>query len=109
MPHPSILTITEETLEQDKLLTALKKIGYTHIITADSAKNGWAVLKTLDVGCVIATYDMSNIFRTGAIENVEKKRTPGRFAFFFSRQRIYQNQGHQSRPGRCQRAFCHSL
>lgn len=82
MPHPSILTITEETLEQEKLLTALKKIGYTHIITADSANTGWAVLKTSDVGCVIAAYDMSDISGLALLKILRKEERLGDLPFF---------------------------
>lgn len=84
MPHPSILTITQDTLEQDKLLTALKKIGYTHIITADSAKNGWAVLKTSDIGCVISAYDMSDISGLALLKTLRKKERLGDLPFFLA-------------------------
>ncbi|NWH05948.1 tetratricopeptide repeat protein [Desulfobacter latus] len=73
MPYPSILTIIPNTLEQDKLSTALKKIGYTHIITADSANSGWAVLKTTDVGCVIAAYNISDISGLALLKFLKKE------------------------------------
>jgi tetratricopeptide (TPR) repeat protein len=84
MPHSTILTITEETLEQDRLLTALKKIGYTHIITADSANTGWAVLKTSDVGCVIAAYDMSDISGLALLKILRKEERLGNMPFFLA-------------------------
>ncbi|WP_462270243.1 tetratricopeptide repeat protein [Desulfobacter sp.] len=84
MPHPTILTITEETLEQDRLLTALKKIGYTHIITADSANTGWALLKTSDVGCVIAAYDMSDISGLALLKILRKEERLGNMPFFLA-------------------------
>jgi tetratricopeptide (TPR) repeat protein len=84
MPHPTILTITEETLEQDRLLTALKKIGYTHIITADSANTGWAVLKTSDVGCVIAAYNMSDISGLALLKILRKEERLGNMPFFLA-------------------------
>nr|WP_320016882.1 tetratricopeptide repeat protein [uncultured Desulfobacter sp.] len=84
MPHPSILTITQDSLEQDKLLTALKKIGYTHIIAADSANTGWAILKTSDIGCVIAAYDMSNISGLALLKTLRKKERLGDLPFFLA-------------------------
>ena len=84
MPHPSILTITQDTLEQDKLLTALKKIGYTHIITADSANTGWAILKTSDVGCVIAAYDMGDISGLALLKILRKEERLGDLPFFLA-------------------------
>ena len=84
MPHPSILTIIQDTLEQDQLLTALKKIGYTHIITADSANTGWAILKTSDVGCVIAAYDMSDISGLALLKILRKEERLGNMPFFLA-------------------------
>jgi len=84
MTHPSILTITEDTLEQDRLLTALKKIGYTHIITADSADNGWTVLKASDIGCVIAAYDMSDMSGLALLKILRKEERLGDLPFFLT-------------------------
>lgn len=84
MTHPSILTITEDTLEQDKLLTALKKIGYTQIITADSADNGWAVLKSSEVGCAIAAYDMSDMSGLALLKILRKEERLGDLPFFLT-------------------------
>jgi len=84
MTHPSILTITEDTLEQDRLLTALNKIGYTHIITAGSADNGWAVLKASEVGCVIAPYDMGDISGLALLKILRKEERLGDLPFFLT-------------------------
>ncbi|WP_320044519.1 tetratricopeptide repeat protein [uncultured Desulfobacter sp.] len=84
MTHPSILTITEDALEQDRLLTALKKIGYTQIITADSADNGWAVLKTSNIGCTIAAYDMSDMSGLALLKILRKEDRLGDLPFFLT-------------------------
>lgn len=84
MTHPSILTITEETLAQDRLLTVLKKIGYTQIITADSADKGWAVLKASDIGCVIAAYDMSDMSGLALLKILRKEDRLGDLPFFLT-------------------------
>lgn len=84
MTHPSILTITEDAREQDRLLTALKKIGYTRIITADSADNGWAVLKSSDVGCAIAAYDMSDMSGLALLKILRKEERLGDLPFFLT-------------------------
>lgn len=84
MPHPSILTITEDTMEQDRLLTALKKVGYTNIITADSADKGWTVLKTSDIGCVIAAYDMSDMSGLALLKILRKEERLAELPFFLT-------------------------
>ncbi|WP_321495765.1 tetratricopeptide repeat protein [uncultured Desulfobacter sp.] len=84
MTHPSILTIIEDTVEQDRLLTALKKIGYTRITTADSANNGWTMLKTSDVGCVIAAYDMNEMSGLALLKILRKEERLGDLPFFLT-------------------------
>lgn len=84
MTHPSILTITEDTIEQDRLITALKKVGYTNIITADSADNGWTVLKTSDIGCVIAAYEMSEMSGLALLKILRKEDRLGDLPFFLT-------------------------
>jgi tetratricopeptide (TPR) repeat protein len=84
MTHPSILTITEDTLEQDRLSAALKKIGYTQIIIADSADTGWAVLKASDIGCAIAAYDMSDMSGLALLKILRKEEQLGDLPFFLT-------------------------
>lgn len=84
MTHPSILTITEDTLEQDRLSAALKKIGYTQIIIADSADTGWAALKTSDIGCAIAAYDMSDMSGLALLKILRKEEQLGDLPFFLT-------------------------
>lgn len=84
MTHPSILTIIDEAREQEKLVTALKNIGYTHIITANSADNAWKVLKTSDIGCAIAAYDMSDISGLTLLKALRRKERLGDLPFFLT-------------------------
>nr|WP_319392530.1 tetratricopeptide repeat protein [uncultured Desulfobacter sp.] len=84
MTHPSILTITEDTLERDRLSAALKKIGYTQIITADSADNGWALLKSSDFGCAIAAYDMNDMSGLALLKILRKEEQLGDLPFFLT-------------------------
>jgi len=84
MTHPSILTIIEDTQEQEKLSAALKKIGYTQIITADSADNGWPLLKTSDIGCAIAAYDMCDMSGLALLKILRKEEKLGDLPFFLT-------------------------
>ena len=84
MTHPSILTITEDTREQERLSAALKKIGYTQILTADSADNGWTLLKASDIGCAIAAYDMSDMSGLALLKILRKEEKLGDLPFFLT-------------------------
>ncbi len=84
MTRPQILTIIEDSREQDRLLAALKKIGYAHIVTADSADNGWALLKDSEIGCVIAAYNMSDMSGLALLKILRKEDAMGDLPFFLT-------------------------
>ena len=79
-----ILTVIEDALEQDSLLAALKKAGLTRTMTANSAENGWAVLKASEVGCVIAAYDMSDMSGLALLKFLRKEDQLGDLPFFLT-------------------------
>lgn len=84
MTHPSVLTIIENTREQDKLLSILKKIGYTRITTSYSAENGWAILKESEIGCVIAAYEMNDMSGLSLLKILRKEERLGDLPFFLT-------------------------
>ena len=84
MTHPSILVITEEPLEQETLLSVLKKAGYSRVTTSQSAENGWAELKASRIECVIAAYEMSDMSGLSLLKILRKEEQLGDLPFFLT-------------------------
>ncbi|MCG8683894.1 MAG: tetratricopeptide repeat protein [Desulfobacterales bacterium] len=84
MTGPSILIVSENTDEQNDLNTALLDIGYDDPTIAHGGGNAWALLKSTQFDCVIASYDMEEMSGLALLKFLRREDSLGELPFFLT-------------------------
>lgn len=84
MTSPSILVVTEDDTQRDDLNRALGEIGYGPPILTHGGGNAWALLKSSEVDCVIAAYDMEEMSGLALLKILRREERLGNIPFFLT-------------------------
>jgi len=84
MSNPSILIVTEDTKEQEQLKDTLEKMGYADPVAVHGGGNAWALLKTSEIDCVIAAYDMEEMSGVALLKILRREDQLGELPFFLT-------------------------
>ena len=79
---PSILVVTDDQKEQNELSLALIQLGYQNPILTHGAENAWTILKSTQVDCVIASYDMKEMSGLALLKILRRDDDLGEKPFF---------------------------
>ncbi|MDD9303867.1 MAG: tetratricopeptide repeat protein [Desulfobacter sp.] len=84
MTHPSILIVSENIDEQEHLETALAGLGYDTPMKAHGGGNAWALLKSAQIDCVIAAYEMEEMSGLALLKILRREEKLGEVPFFLT-------------------------
>lgn len=77
-----IIDDTKETLMQ--LQSYLDEYGFNHIISADSADDGWVTMKQKKIDCVVCAYNMEEMSGLALLKIIRKEDSLADLPFFLT-------------------------
>lgn len=84
MTDTSILVVTEDAKEEAQLKKVITAMGYSDPLTAHGGGNAWVMLKSSDIHCVIAAYDMEEMSGIALLKILRREERLGDTPFFLT-------------------------
>ncbi len=84
MGNTSILIVTENKAEGENLSSALVKMGYEKTILIHGGGNAWACLKSEEIDCIIASYNMEEMSGIALLKILRREDSLASMPFFLT-------------------------